>query len=139
MATVETRTLSPMTITPATSSITTLAGASGSTPQVLDLGDEADHVPAGGRPMVTMVGFVGAAPCRDSGVDRVGDAAGGGEVGIAQGHAQLGHAGQLEADLALDDGAAGDPAGGRHALGDAMPEAPRAVTEPVCTVPWATA
>jgi hypothetical protein len=55
MATVETRTFSPMTITPATSSITTLAGRRARR-QVLDLGDEADHVLAVGGRMATMVG-----------------------------------------------------------------------------------
>ena len=51
-------------------------------------------------------------------VDRDGDALGRGEVGIAQRQAQMAELGERELDLALDDGAVGHPADGRHAARD---------------------
>ena len=51
-------------------------------------------------------------------VDRGRDALGGGEIGIAQREAHIGQAVERELDLALDDGAVGDAADGRHAAGD---------------------
>ena len=47
-----------------------------------------------------------------------GDALGGGEVGVAQREANLLEPVERELDLALDDGAVGDAADGRHAAGD---------------------
>ena len=52
-------------------------------------------------------------------VDRLGDPFGRGEVGIAQSKPQLTDAIEREFDLALDDGAVGQPSDGRHAAGDA--------------------
>ncbi len=48
-------------------------------------------------------------------VDRGGNALGGGEIGVAQRQAHIGQAVEREFDLALDDGAVGDAADGRHA------------------------
>ena len=57
IATVETRTFSPMTITPATSSITTLAGESGSTVRFSTWEMKAIMLWPGGGRMATMVGL----------------------------------------------------------------------------------
>jgi hypothetical protein len=56
----------------------------------------------------------------EAAVDRLGDAAGGGEVWVAQADAHHLQGGELEADLALDDGAARDLGRRRGALGDAL-------------------
>ena len=58
MATCEMRTSAPITTTPETSSITTLAGDSGSTSRSSTSVTKLDHVVAGGRRWrATMVGF----------------------------------------------------------------------------------
>ena len=50
-------------------------------------------------------------------VDGGGDALGRGEVGVAQGQADLVHIGQFKAGLAFDHAARGDAAGGGNAAG----------------------
>ena len=56
-----------------------------------------------------MVGVVRPGGTGETGIDGVGDAAGGREVRIAQGQAHLAHGGHLEPDFLFNDRAGGDP------------------------------
>ena len=140
-ATVETRTSRPITMMPERSSITILAGRSGSICSCSISVSSATTLPAncGGMVSCTVEGSSGSAvgvPMIV--VDRGGDALGGGEVGVAQREPQVGQPVEREVDLALDDGAVGDAADGRHAARDlggfAFGRKP-----PIASEPWPTA
>jgi hypothetical protein len=121
MATVEMRTSEPITMTPDCSSMIT-RGLIGIDLQLLDVGQQADdavlvvgrHIDMHGR-RIADAGDGGA----EIGIDRGGDARGGRQIRIVQREAQIGLAGEREAEFALDDGAVGDAPGSRHAAGDA--------------------
>jgi hypothetical protein len=89
--------------------------------QLLDLGQEGDDVALefGGDRQLHRGGIdrLGGLDAEEI-VDRGGDALGGGEIGVAQRQPHIGQAIEREFDLALDDGAVGDAADGRHAAGD---------------------
>ena len=71
-------------------------------------------------------------------VDHLGDASSGGEIGIVQHQADAMELRELEADLALDDGAGRD---GGHPVGTPLVTElawPLATKPPAETVPWAT-
>ena len=98
-----------------------LGGEIGIDLQLLDLRQQRDHVVGGflrqrdlHRRGVERLGDRGA----DIVVDGGGDPLGGREVGVAQGQPHLVELVERELDLALDDGAVGDPAHGRHAAHD---------------------
>jgi hypothetical protein len=90
--------------------------------ELLDVGEQAGHVGAAARRDRDADGRR-IERTRDrlaeKGVDRLGHAARRRQVGIAQGKVELLERGQLEPHLALDDGAVGNAAAGRHALADA--------------------
>ena len=120
-ATVATRTSRPITMMPERSSITILAARSGSTCNCSISVRKATTLPlnsGGDRELhgrgIDRLGGLGAEEI----VDRGGDALGGGEIGVAQRQPHIGQAVERELDLALDDGAVGDAADGRHAADD---------------------
>ena len=120
-ATVETRTSRPITMMPERSSITILAGRSGSICSCSISVSSATTLPAnfGGMVTCTVEGSSGSAvgaPMKS--LIGGGDALGGGEVGIAQREPQVRQPVEREIDLALDDRAVGDAADGRHAAHD---------------------
>src|SRR6185295_8208498 len=90
--------------------------------QLLDLGQEGDDVALElGRDRQLYgrgIDRLGGLDAEEI-VDRSRNALGGGEVGVAQRQSHVGQAIEREFDLALDDGAVGDPAVGRHAARDA--------------------
>ena len=138
IATVLIRTLAPMTMVPLDSSITTMAGLSGSTRR----SSSAASVSIGSRPAEVerhgaRIGGLGDRAERL--VDRGGDAPRGGQVRIAQ--AEPKRVGLVEVidDLALHRGAVGDARRGGDAAGDRGLAAPRAAIAPVASAPWATA
>ena len=117
----ETRTSRPITMTPERSSMTILPTRSGSTCSC-SISVSSDTTLPGyffGTEILHGRGIerLGGRAAEEI-VDRRGDALGGREVGVAQREPHGAHAVEGELDLALDDGAVGDPSVGRHPAGD---------------------
>src|SRR6185295_18134963 len=85
--------------------------------QLLDIGDEVDDVAVEilrQRDSHRRLVFGHSAGGADEVVDREGDTARGGEVGVLEGETEATLGAQGETDLALDETARGDTAGGGH-------------------------
>ena len=116
IATVLIRTLAPITMVPLASSITTMAGLSGSTRR----SSSAASASIGSRlpkSSATVRGSVALATGPTACVDRGGDATRGGQVRVAQAEPERVGLVELVDDLALHRGAVGDARRGGHAAG----------------------